>query len=336
MASGTVNTSTYSSSVGNAYLRLNWNATASNGKYKVDWNITTKGINTYYWLALHYVMLKIGGIVRYENQDVGINAYNDTTVASGTFESSSGNFEIELLGGYYSYGVTNVSGRGTMNLPALTPTVSISKVSSTATTITIKCTDTNGISSSKYHIYNGNTFLKESTSKEIVIENLIPNTKYSIKAYGYGNGAFGEESNILYITTESQSTITDIGDFTINGVKLTLSGEGNIVVIIDGKEVVRRNNVPAGEYELVLTDEEKDKIYEIMGNSNSIGVILRVESGGTYTDTNTNITLTGDVFSCTIKLNGINKRCKVWVGTAQGNKRGIFTVGTSNGNVRGR
>lgn len=216
------------------------------------------------------------------------------------------------------------------------PTVSISEISHTATTIKIKCSDTNRVNSEKYHIYNGDTFLKETTSKETTLENLTPNTDYSIKAYGYGNERFGPESNTLYIKTSKQSTITSIGDFSINGVKLTLSGEGNIVVIIDGKEVVRRNNVPAGEYELVLTDEEKQKIYELMGNNSSIKAIIRIETGSSYVDKDINITLTGDVFSCNININGAKKRCKVWVGTTKGNRQGIFTIGTSNGNVRGR
>ncbi len=336
MASGIVNTGAYSSSVGNAYLEYSWNATPNNGKYLINWNITAKGINAYYWLALHYLKLVVGGIVRYENQDVGINAYNDTVVASGNFESEFGSFSIELYGGYYSYGATNVSGSGVMNLPALAPIVSINEVSHTATTITIRCIDTNGINSSKYHVYNGSAFLKETTSKEIILENLTPNTNYKIKVYGYGNGGFGPESNTLSITTSKQSTITSVGDFTINGVKLTLSGDGNVVVIIDGKEIVRRDNIPAGEYELVLTEDEKQKIYELMGNNNSIKAIIRVETGNSYVDKEVNITLTGDVFSCKINVNSVNKRCKVWVGTSKGNKQGIFTIGTSKGNRRGR
>ncbi len=335
MASGIVQTDKYSSSVGNAYLEYSWNATQSNGKYLINWNITAKGINAYYWLALHYLKLVVGGTTRYENQNVGINAYNDTTVASGSFESASGNLSIELYGGYYSYGTTNVSGSGTMTLPALTPKVSISETSHTSTSIEVKASVINNIGASKYTFVCGDT-IRESTSDTYEFTGLAPSTKYTLKARGFGNNTWGSYSDTIDVTTSKQSTIMSIGDFSLNGVKLTLSGKGNIVVIINGKEVIRRNNVPAGEYELVLTDKEKQEIYELMGNSNSIKAIIRIETGSLYVDKEINITLNGDVFSCTLKINGVNKKCKVWVGTATGNKQGIFTIGTSKGNVRGR
>ena len=85
-----------------------------------------------------------------------------------------------------------------------------------------------------------------------------------------------------------------------------------------------------------LTQEEKDTIYQLIGTNNSIDAILRIETGGASIDYNTRITLTGDVFSCYIKENGVLKRGKVWVGTGTGNKQGILTIGTNSGNVRGR
>lgn len=109
------------------------------------------------------------------------------------------------------------------------------------------------------------------------------------------------------------------------------------MVIVDEKEVIRRDNVPAGKYELILTEEEKETIYKLIGNNNnSIDVIIRVETGNSYVDIEKSITLTGDVFSCNVLVNGVLKKGKVWVGTANGNKQGIFTIGTANGNVRGR
>lgn len=349
--SDTLNTNTYN----NSCFWVDWSVARSNGT-KVTLNYAI-GISVWNWAHWQSNAVVVGDVYIANTRvttggtwsNINYNPYTGKsikesdriTLLTGTVEiivnyEGKADFNIKFNGWLYANG--NIYKEQVFSLDGInvTPTVSISKISNNATTIKIKCSDTNGVNSEKYHIYNGNTFLKETTSKEITLENLTPNTKYSIKAYGYGNGGFGPESNTLYITTSKQSTITSIGDFSINGVKLTLSGEGNIVVIIDGKEVVRRNKVPAGEYELVLTDDEKQEIYKLMGNNNSINAIIRVETSGTYVDKNISITLTGDVFSCTLKINGANKKCKVWVGTTSGNKQGIFTIGTSNGNVRGR
>lgn len=336
MANGEVNTNTYSSSVGSAYLKLTWNATSKdNGKYQVNCKITAHGIAQYYWLAVHKLRVVVNEIKRYEVDDIGVNAYNETTLTEFSFESDAGDYEVKLYGGFYSYGVENVSGYGTMKLEALRPSVSISEISKTATSIKVKASVTNNIGASKY-IFNCDGVTKETSSNECEFTGLTPNKKYSLKAKGYANGGYGEYGNTLYITTLSQSTITSIGDFDITGGNLTLSGKGNIVVIIDGKEVVRRNDVLGGEYSLIFTEEEKDVIYKLMGNENSIDAIIRVETGNSHVDKEINITLTGDVFSCIVNVNGINKRGKVWVGTSTGNKQGIFTVGTSTGNVRGK
>ncbi len=231
------------------------------------------------------------------------------------------------------YGLTG-SGIAYMDHINRYPNIDLSKISNTATTIKVRASVNNGISASKYK-FNGN----ETTNNEYEFTNLNADTSYTIRAQAYGNGGWGNEASII-VRTNSKSTITEIGDFTINGVEMSISGDSkdksNIVVLIDGEEVIRRDNIFSGEYELILTEKEKEKIYELMGNNNSIEAVVRIESGGDKTDIEKDITLTGDVFSCVVNVNGVNKRGKVWVGTAQGNKQGIFTVGTSNGNVRGR
>lgn len=332
----------YTNRLSHSRFYVSWQQ-AGNKSKTINWQagIETKD-ESGYWDNWYNNAMQINNITIDEKTVLNNGVYSNISggvsrqLASGSVEVSSGSFQISITGYLYNTGTVSKTETVSIDIEPDKPTVSISEVSHTATTIKIKCSDTNEVGSEKYHIYNGDTFLKETTSKEITLENLTPNTRYSIKAYGYGNGGFGPESNTLYITTSKQSTITSIGDFSINGVKLTISGEGNIVVIIDGKEVVRRNKAPAGEYELILTDDEKQEIYKLMGNSNSINAIIRVETSGTYVDKNISITLTGDVFSCTLKINGANKKCKVWVGTTSGNKQGIFTIGTSKGNVRGR
>ena len=119
---------------------------------------------------------------------------------------------------------------------------------------------------------------------------------------------------------------------------MTISGDSNcnVVVLVNGEETIRRNNVSSGAYTLTLTEDEKNRIYELIGNDNSLTTTIRIETGTEVSDITKSITLTGDVFSCHVKVNGVVKRGKVWIGTLNGNKQGIFTIGTSNGNVRGR
>lgn len=337
MKSGTI----YTNQLSHSKYYLSWQQASEKSKI-INWQvgIITKD-STGYWDNWYTNAMQVSASIA--GKEVVNGTYSNVSggatieLARGSVEVDSDTFIIKLAGWLYNTGNVSAEEQVTIDLSPDTPVVSISEVSHTATSITIKCTDTNGIASEKYHIYNGDTFLLETTNKEIIIDNLNPNTTYNLKAYGYANGSFGNQSNILSVKTSAQSTITDIGDFSINGVNLTLSGEGNIVVIVDEKEVIRRDNVPAGQYELILTEEEKETIYKLIGNNNnSIDVIIRVETGNSYVDIEKSITLTGDVFSCNVLVNGVLKKGKVWIGTANGNKQGIFTIGTANGNVRGR
>lgn len=323
------------------YLQLNWEAVANRQtqKYTVNWNVKKYGDGAGYYTWIHYLRVYFDGN-RFESTDVAKQAYDGDVIASGSFEIGAGNFTVELHGGIYTY-VENVSNSTNVTLDTvvpLYPTVKVEKVSTTATTISVKASVTNGVSSSKYKfVCNGET--KETSSNQVTFENLTPNKAYIIKCYGYANGRYGDEASIT-ITTNSQSTISDIGDFTLDGVRLVISGKSGdtstLQVIVNNQVIVTRENIGVGEYNLVLTQEEKDTIYQLIGTNNSIDAILRIETGGAFIDYNTRITLTGDVFSCYIKENGVLKRGKVWVGTGTGNKQGILTIGTNSGNVRGR
>lgn len=337
MKSGTI----YTNQLSHSKYYLSWQQASEKSKIiNCQVGIITKD-SSGYWDNWYTNAMQVSASI--DGKEVVDGTYSNVSggatieLARGSVEVDSDTFIIKLAGWLYNTGNVSAEEQVTIDLSPDTPVVSISEVSHTATSITIKCIDINGIASEKYHIYNGDTFLLETTNKEITIDNLNPNTTYNLKAYGYANGSFGNQSNILSVKTSAQSTITDIGDFSINGINLTLSGEGNIVVIVDEKEVIRRDNVPAGQYELILTEEEKETIYKLIGNNNnSIDVIIRVETGNSYVDIEKSITLTGDVFSCNVLVNGVLKKGKVWIGTANGNKQGIFTIGTANGNVRGR
>ena len=350
---GDVRTSTYywndGTYSGNMYLRVSYSAVAneSTGKYNVAFTIYAGGAYGYSYCALHNVDLGMAQARRFNTADAGISVgSNEVVVGRGSFDVDAGTYGIELYGGFIQYGTNNVSGSGEFTLPAISvkPTISHTEVSHTATTIKTRVTSSNGVSLSKYKfsIYNGNTLIGSSgeiSQNNYEFTNLTPNTRYTIKAQGYGNSKWSDEVSTT-ITTNAQNTISNIGDFTLNGVTFTVVGNPNdtstIKVLVNNQVVATRTNVGVGQYTLTLTQEEKNTIYNLIGNNNSIASVIRIETGTASVDYNKNITLNGDVFSCVVNVNGVVKRGKVWVGTPQGNKQGIFTIGTSQGNVRGR
>ena len=278
--------------------------------------------------------------------NVGYGGSGDVKVCTRTGirvnHDSNGNGSV-TLGAWMDFsfaGVYNLTGSGVAYMDHIDrhPTLDLNEVSKTATSITVKATSNNGITPTKYYFTCGNS-TKETTSNQVTFDNLTPNTPYTIKCKGYANGDYGSEATTS-ITTNRQNSISNIGDFTLDGVTFTITGNPNdtstIKILVGNTVVATRNNVGVGQYTLTLTDAEKETIYRLMGNNSSIGAVIRIDTGGATLDYNKNITLTGDVFSCSINVGGTIKKGKVWVGTPSGNKQGIFTIGTSNGNKRGR
>lgn len=315
------------------YLELEWNATPIGNKYLITWILKAKGDSNWY-NTLHKVELNIAGENRFYSNDVSTRVYDSVEISRGEFYTSEGEKSIELKGGFYSTNIINISGNGTMNLQPLAPTIErIDLVSNTASSITIKVV-TGVVSATEFmfKINNGNYIT--SKTNIYTFEGLQANSSYNITVKAYGNGSWGNEKTNKF-STDKKSEIISFGEFNQNGCNIELNGSGNIVVLIGGEEIVRRNDIPNGKYNLVLTEEEKNEIYRAIGMDSSIECVIRIESGGAYNDYKKSITLTGDVFSCKILINGIVKKGKVWVGTSNGNKQGLFIIGTNNGNRRG-
>ncbi len=340
---GTLNTNTYN----NSCFFVDWSVAGNNGtrvtlNYSIGldmWSYAWWGTNAVTIREVYIAGKKVTSGGTYSN--LSGNPNNRQTLITGTVElnvdsSGKANFSIQFNGWLYQNGDIFKEESFTLDEIKVHPEVKLERVSATATSLTVKANVTNGVSASKYKfICDKET--KESALNQVTFENLIPSKTYIIKCSGYANGGYGSEASIS-IKTNSKSTISEIGEFTIDGVTMNILGDSNcnVVVLVNGEEIIRRNNVSSGTYTLVLTEEEKNRIYELMGDSNSLVTTIRIETGTEISDITKNITLTGDVFSCILNINGVNKRCKVWVGTSRGNKQGIFTIGTSKGNVRGR
>lgn len=342
--SGTLNTGTYN----NSNFFVDWSFVGNNGKvatinYSIGLNMTH-----YAWWGSDAVMIKdvyIGGKKvtsggTYSNLSGNPNNRQVLITGSTTLNvdsSGSVNFNIDFYGWLYENGDIFTYQNFTLTDVLVTPTISLAQTH-TATTINVTASVTNGINAEKYS-FNCNGVIKEGTSNIVLFDNLTSNTSYTIRAQAYANGDWGAEASIT-TKTNQQNTISNIGDFTLDGVTLTITGNPNdkstIKVLVNGQVIITRTNVSVGTYNLELTQAEKDTIYSLIGDNSSLASVIRIETGSASVDYNKSITLTGDVFSCYVNVNGVVKRGKVWVGTPQGNKQGIFTIGTSKGNVRGR
>lgn len=312
---------------------INWQAgivTKDESGYYDNWYTNAITINS---IVIDGKNVLSNGVYSY------VSGGSTVQLASGTVEVGGSSFSISIRGSLYNTGTADGNQTCNIDLEPPKPVVSIREISHSATKIRIECTDINGVNSEIYHVYDGPYFLKEANTKDITIYGLIPSKLYNVKAFGRANGSFGGESNILHITTSPRATITNIDKLDTNGASITISNQSgeecNLVIMINNEEFARRNNIVDKIYNFNFTEEEKIKLYKLIGTKKGLDCVIRIENADGYNDYARNITLASDVFSCTVIVDGVPKKGRVWVGTADGNKRGVFVVGTKNGNRRG-
>ncbi len=339
MSSGTV----YTNRISHSRFYISWSQAGEKSKtinYSVG--IETKD-ETGYWDDWYYNAITISncniGGKNVISNGVYSNVSNGRTaeLANGSVTVENSTFEISIDASLYNTGSVSKSERITIDIEPPKPSVNISVSAKTATSMTIKANVNNGVSASKYTFVCGNT-TKEVSSNTHKFIDLIPGTKYTIKARGYGNGGWGSYASTS-ATTSKQATITN-AELTTNGGKIDISNNSgedcNLVILIDNNEIARRNKVENGTYNLIFSDEEQKNIYKLMGLNNSINCIVRLENANRNKDYEKEIIIANDAFSCSIFVNGAVKKGRLWIGTSKGNKRGIFVVGTKYGNRRGK
>lgn len=333
----------YTNRLSHSRFYLAWQQTKDGGK-TINWQIgiETKDETGYYdnWYlnAITIAEAKINDKLILSNGVYSnIEGGASRELANGSIEVDKSNFKISIKGSLYNTGIASKEEEVYVYIEPSRPSVDISVTSKTATTMTIKANVNNNISASKYTFACGN-LTQEVSTNTYKFTGLIPDTKYTIKARAYGNEGWGNYSS-SFSTTSKQATITS-AELNTNGGQIIISnpsGEDcNIAILIENKEIARKNNIMIETYDLIFSDEEQKKIYKAMGINNSIDCILRLENANRSKDYEKNITVSSDAFSCSIVVNGVRKKGRLWIGTPDGNKRGIFIVGTKNGNRRGK
>lgn len=249
-------------------------------------------------------------------------------------------------------GVTNLTGSGVAYMDHIDrkPVLTITSTSNiTLNTIDVSYrVDSGQFYGLEYRLNAGN-WKSISGNPKITIKDLEPNTNYKIELRGFNQDKtlIGNASNSQMVKTLDICRMSQIEDFKLGtDLDITYNAIANVtnkIAILDKnkEELITYRECNNGKYTFVLSEAEKEKIYKKFSNNEKgikvLIVLKSIQNNKEYIDNKeVNVLLTGDVCSAIFMLNGILKKCKVWVGTSSGvNKQGIFVVGTSEGNKRG-
>ena len=274
-------------------------------------------------------------------QNFGERTITVTHNSDGTYSSSkSGSFTCSA--GSSQYSLASGSASVTVNPPQIPRYAEftqhqISAVGLNSLTVTWDSSST--IDAVQYKLNNGEWV--NTSGKTYTISGLTPNTQYSvITRIKRSDSQLWTESSAITGTTYNIATLITAPDFNFGDsptiTKTNPSGEtNNLRLEVSGVTKITRNGI-SDSYQLVLTDEEWDNLYKLLGNNNSITITYALDTIGanTYTNSvNKTLTLTGNQKTAHTKVSGSIKRVKVFVGVGGTVKRAVVWVG-NNGRKR--
>lgn len=344
-------------------LKLNvWEKSVDNDNNKsvVAWNLKlSSGEYNFYGYSV-YVCVDIAGTRVFDSSpQLSIGKNDEITIAQGEMDIYHNNdgtknigcyAKIENGSSYFMPGIAEVNGDLNLTNIARKPVVNIKSVDSiTLNTARVNYEVISGAFWGLEYRLNNGEWKSTRGHPYTVINNLEPNTSYKIELRGFNEGRtlVGDASNSKTIKTLDICRMNEIGDLEL-GEDLevsynTITNVVNKIGILDTNSniLIDYRECSNGKYTFSLTEEEKELLYKKFTNnitSYKVYIALKsIQNNKEYIDKKEiDVLLTGDVCSASIFIDGANKKCKVWVGTATGNKQGIFTVGTSKRNVRGK
>ena len=257
----------------------------------------------------------------------------------------------------YKIDLYSVNGAGNSNTLSTTirtrhlqPVIVMTFDSKSIDTLTYSWTSDKSLASGQYRIgingewMNANT---SGTSGKFTINNLEPNTKYTIFFRGTATNDYDSlVSEIVYQTTTTYNFAT-----LINATNLIL-GENHLLTVdhlsnrtakvtvrVEGNSRVAESvfDVVNGDNTIVYNQTQLDNIYRCFTNTNFINIKFTVSTTGgwkTYTHEKTyTLYLTGIVKTAHLNVNG-NKRAEAWLGINDLPRRAIFWVGDENNKPR--
>lgn len=343
-------------------LKLNvWEKSvdSANNKSVVAWNLKLASTEYNFLLYSVYVCVDIAGTRVFDSSpQLSIGKHDEKTIAEGELDvdhnddgkKSIGAYaKIESYAEYFMPGIAEVNGSLGLTDIARKPVVNIKSIDQiTLNTVRVNYEVISGAFWGLEYRLNNGEWKGTMGHPYTVITNLDPNTSYKIELRGFNEGRtlVGDASNSKTIKTLDICRMNEIGDLKLGkDLEVSFNAIPNLVnkigildtnnnILVDYKEC---NN---GKYTFSLTEEEKNILYKKFTNgvsSYKVYVALKsIQNNKEYIDKKEiDVLLAGDVCSASIFINGIKKKGKVWIGTSNGNKQGIFIVGTSEGNKRG-
>lgn len=352
-SSGYFDTNAYTGvSVGNPYLEFTWNVVGSdsnNNKHTIHYKVVGKGLNAYQYCQLHRFKLVINGDIITDTQDISTAVYTDTVVTEGDKDiyhevDGSKTFSAEIVAGFYSFNVENVSGSNSWELDKFEryAIISVSENSKDINSIKINWSSNATVSSVKYSIDNGTSYSAykgvNAKSGIVTISELEANTTYKIKLrIKRKDNSLETTSSTLTIKTYDYAKFIGLSNSnfadSVSIKKINESGlSNNLELYISSELIINRSNI-ANNYDLVFTQEELDKIYKKYGNNNTLIAkykLITICNNITYTDTQEkNIVLTGNAKTSRLNINNISKRAKVYININGIVKEAIVWVGVN-------
>lgn len=274
-------------------------------------------------------------------QNFGERTITVTHNSDGTYSSGkSGSFTCSA--GSSSYSLASGSASVTVNPPQIPRYAEFTehKISSVGlNSLTVTWDSNSTIDAVQYKLGSGDWV--NTSGKTYVISGLSPNTEYTVTTrIKRSDSQLWTESSPTTGTTYNKATITNAPDFNFGDsptiTKNNPSGEtNNLRLEVSGVTKVTRSGI-SDNYQLVLTDEEWDSLYKLLGDNNSLTITYALDTVGasTYTDsTNKTLTLTGNQKTTYTAVSSNVKRAKVFVGTGGTVKRAVVWIG-NNGRKR--
>ena len=225
--SGSFGTNAYSS----RYLAFNWNVTGQDvsGDYTdISWSFTGAGGATNNYFMMHNGYLNIDGNNVWTQGSSGIQLFNGTTVASGTYRfyhDSVGNRSFGADGGAGIYiTAVNCTGSGSWDLPQIaryfssTPSISLASMNETSYVFNWSTSETcNWI---RYHLDGSSSwtdvFSGSATSGQFTVSGMDANTYHSVYAEcRRQDSSLWSNSNTSYNTTYDYPKPTSVNNFNI-------------------------------------------------------------------------------------------------------------------------
>ncbi len=333
---------TYVSDGANNYSTVSWSLVLSpivigynwdySGTVPVKYSVTING-TTY-----------TGNIMSYNGSSTVTVASGSLNVTHNSDGSKSINFSFNISENISaSYLPGSASGNGSLTLTKIGRYLTITEFKVTSTNLnSITCKWATDVArdwtwyslNGGAWINAGDTVASNNKSGTFTINNLNPNTKYTIKIrLKRTDSQLNTDSSAITGTTKDIAKISNATNFNHgDNASVTITNPADAVALLVmkiGNTQILSKNLNTGANTISFTDEQLDSIYKKYGSSNSVTVnyILTTSSNASWTSTKSvTCTLKGNQKTIKNKMSGSWKRGKLWIKVSGTWRRAVIWI----------